>query len=178
MTSNVNNNFVSSSVYEGENKNKIAHGKGIMKYKNGDVYDGNWKNGQRHGAGVFTYANGDVYDGVWKNNEKHGNGILIYANGEIYGGIWKNGKKHGKGIKVFQKTIIITTNADADENEEENAYQEENKNIHQEELPISVKKSIDLKINNDIKHTLQEISSANAKKIRKNRWTRLFFCRF
>ena len=103
---------------------------------------------------------------------------------------WKNGNKHGKGIRVFQKTIIITTNADdvhadedGNEDDDETAYKnvhaDENENeaaytCEEKEVPISVKKSIDLKINTDIQHTLQEISDKKLKK-RKNRWTRLLF---
>ena len=175
MSAASNNTDFIQSLYEGENKNRIAHGKGIMKYPNGDIYDGTWRNGERHGSGIFTYANGDVYDGIWRNGERHGSGILIQANGEIYGGVWKDGKKHGKGIKIFQKTIIITMNdADADE-EEENVYISGiNINTYPNPNPIiSIKKSIDLKIGDEIQQTLQEI------KTRKNRWffwPKLFSC--
>ena len=40
-------------IYEGEFKAKKAHGKGLMKWREGDKYEGEWKDGLRHGKGTY-----------------------------------------------------------------------------------------------------------------------------
>ena len=40
-------------MYEGQFKAKKAHGKGMMKWKEGDKYDGEWVEGLRHGHGTY-----------------------------------------------------------------------------------------------------------------------------
>lgn len=40
-------------VYEGEFKAKKAHGKGLMKWREGDKYEGDWIDGLRHGKGTY-----------------------------------------------------------------------------------------------------------------------------
>ena len=39
--------------YEGGFKAKKAHGRGIMKWREGDKYEGEWKDGLRHGQGTY-----------------------------------------------------------------------------------------------------------------------------
>lgn len=41
-------------MYEGGLKNLEPHGKGTIKYVNGDVYEGEFKQGMKHGLGVYT----------------------------------------------------------------------------------------------------------------------------
>lgn len=40
-------------IYEGGFKAKKAHGKGLMKWREGDRYDGDWQDGLRHGQGTY-----------------------------------------------------------------------------------------------------------------------------
>lgn len=40
-------------LYEGEFKAKKAHGRGMMKWREGDKYDGDWRDGLRHGKGTY-----------------------------------------------------------------------------------------------------------------------------
>ncbi len=40
-------------IYEGEFRAKKAHGKGLMKWREGDKYDGEWAEGLRHGQGTY-----------------------------------------------------------------------------------------------------------------------------
>ena len=40
-------------VYNGDWKEGFKHGKGLMKYKNGDEYDGEWFDGQLSGHGIY-----------------------------------------------------------------------------------------------------------------------------
>ena len=39
--------------YEGDFVNKKAHGKGMMRWNQGDKYEGEWKDGLRHGKGEY-----------------------------------------------------------------------------------------------------------------------------
>jgi hypothetical protein len=46
------------------------NGKGVMIYKNGNLYDGEWKNDLRHGNGILTEKNGDVqHKGSWVDDK-------------------------------------------------------------------------------------------------------------
>lgn len=109
-------------------------GKGVLKYLDGSIYSGDFRDGLRHGKGVFTRINRshknessinsnsyavrqqnyddifdyfderdlcDIYDGFYKNDEAHGNGNCTFFDGRSYYGPFKNGKKHGKGRFTF-----------------------------------------------------------------------------
>ena len=39
--------------YEGDFVNKKAHGKGMMRWNQGDKYEGDWQEGLRHGEGTY-----------------------------------------------------------------------------------------------------------------------------
>eukprot|EP00592_Proboscia_alata_P023975 CAMPEP_0194446756 /NCGR_PEP_ID=MMETSP0176-20130528/128620_1 /TAXON_ID=216777 /ORGANISM="Proboscia alata, Strain PI-D3" /LENGTH=350 /DNA_ID=CAMNT_0039273515 /DNA_START=44 /DNA_END=1096 /DNA_ORIENTATION=+ len=96
------NRFRDSSVW-GEYNGEIdtsgkRHGRGIMKWDNGDVYDGEWKGNKKHGKGILRRGHGVEYDGEWKGNKKHGKGILRWNDGGEYDGEWKGNMRHGKGI--------------------------------------------------------------------------------
>lgn len=88
-------------TYEGEGKNRIPNGHGVMKYENGDVYKGEWKTGDLNGKGIMIYANGNSYDGNWKNNYPEGQGIMKYSNGDVYTGGWRLGSRHGMGTMKY-----------------------------------------------------------------------------
>merc|ERR1711994_296984 len=88
--------------YEGEFVNKKAHGKGMMRWNQGDKYEGEWKEGLRHGRGKYTYPNKDVYNGNWNNGVRHGKGKYMYKEDEgVYEGEWVEGIKQGKGTYTF-----------------------------------------------------------------------------
>jgi hypothetical protein len=73
------------------------HGKGIMKYSNGDdVYEGDWE--------IYSY----VYEGKWdEKGKKHGKGTMKYFNGDVYEGDWNRDKRQGTGniLVIFMKEI-------------------------------------------------------------------------
>ena len=60
-----------SSQYTGTFVNELFHGKGVMKYSNGNIYEGEWQQGQRHGQGKMTYCDGSTYSGNWRNGKRH-----------------------------------------------------------------------------------------------------------
>lgn len=74
--------YDNGDCYEGDNKNNIRHGDGIMYYKNwGEKYSGNWVNDNRVGYGTLTFNNGDFYTGEFKLNVPWGLGVYVYADG-------------------------------------------------------------------------------------------------
>ena len=56
-------------------------------------------NGMLHGKGVLRYSDGNRFEGSFKEGNKHGKGVYFFANGEIYKGKWTNDKRHGKGVR-------------------------------------------------------------------------------
>ena len=55
--------------YQGNVKDEIPNGLGILIFPNGDKYVGSWKDGKRNGQGTVTFTNGDKYVGEWKYGE-------------------------------------------------------------------------------------------------------------
>ncbi len=54
--------------YQGDLKNYIPDGKGILYYKNGDIYLGEFIEGKNEGKGNYIKENGEYYNGQWKND--------------------------------------------------------------------------------------------------------------
>lgn len=114
-----------TATYTGKILNNKRHGKGIMKWSNGDEYESKWKDGVRYEVGTMTFANGDVYNGecgddgktngigtmthkngdvykgMMKDGVKHGVGTMTFANGDVYNGEWENSQRHGVGMTTF-----------------------------------------------------------------------------
>jgi len=76
--------YENGDCYEGENKNNIRHGHGIMHYRNwGEKYDGSWIDDNRVGRGTLNFTNGDTYIGEFKLNVPWGIGVYRYADGYV-----------------------------------------------------------------------------------------------
>ena len=65
------------SVYQGEWRQGLKHGKGRMSHSNGDMYEGEWWEGAMCGRGRYVHSNGTVFEGVFKDNKKCGPGICV-----------------------------------------------------------------------------------------------------
>ena len=114
---NISNNYLYYDInnlkydiykYEGEIKNGLLHGKGILKKNNKLYYDGSFNNGYLTGNGRFYYNNKIIYKGEILNGKFNGEGILYDKNNYIiYSGNWKNGLKEGYG-KYFNLAISKT----------------------------------------------------------------------
>lgn len=48
------NDELERQIYEGEFKDKKAHGKGLMRWRQGDKYEGEFQEGLRHGKGNYS----------------------------------------------------------------------------------------------------------------------------
>lgn len=86
------------TVYEGEIKNNMRHGKGKLTDPNGDVFIGKFWNDIINGKGKFTGVDGSVYDGEWKNGMREGYGKESLPDGSTYEGNYEDGFKNGQGI--------------------------------------------------------------------------------
>jgi hypothetical protein len=103
-------------LYEGEWRDGLPHGRGVMRWQNGDVYDGEFDNGQPHGSGTaeavantFTFADGRVYTGEFVHGLREGKGKLTQPNGDVYDGQFVHGTvtgfgclRYAKGPRVYQ----------------------------------------------------------------------------
>ena len=86
--------------YDGNWKDDIPDGQGVLRSPDGSVYEGMFRKGLRHGAGVQTFSVGHIakYDGEWVNGQRHGKGIIYFRNRYIFSGLFRNNISHGAGI--------------------------------------------------------------------------------
>ena len=61
---NVNQEYINSDKYIGENKNKVKEGYGIYYYSDGFNYEGEFKNDLKDGYGIYYCSNGFKYGSV------------------------------------------------------------------------------------------------------------------
>jgi len=105
------------TVYEGEGKDGVKHGKGKITYKDGRIFEGEFNHGKAEGTGILRFKTGKVcYEGGFDGEEFQGQGVLqcetpIPLNGDFdhtnfdnlgthwtkYEGEFKDGKRHGNG---------------------------------------------------------------------------------
>jgi hypothetical protein len=86
--------YENGAVYRGElsPSGRNPHGKGVMKYPNGDVYEGDWVIGEMDGYGVMNYANGSKFEGNWCQHQKDGLGYETNTMGVRRRTYWNSGK--------------------------------------------------------------------------------------
>ena len=58
----------SNGIYLGEMKAFYRHGKGVYEWNSGKIYEGEWKNSLMDGEGIMT-ENGNVTKGTWKKHK-------------------------------------------------------------------------------------------------------------
>lgn len=100
-------------IYEGNFKNFLFHGKGIIKYKikkndenNNNIpisYEGQFKNGYKEGKGKLIFKDGSYYEGNFNLDKYNGEGIFKWKKEKYYSGEWKNNMIHGKGKFIWNK---------------------------------------------------------------------------
>ena len=90
--------------YEGNWKNGLKNGVGIMK-KKGCTYEGNWKDGFIDGKGKLTWKSGNIYKGDFKKGKMNGNGYMIWFNeNKKYSGEWKDNVQDGFGVEIWYES--------------------------------------------------------------------------
>jgi hypothetical protein len=85
-------------TYDGQWKEGMRHGQGIVKWGNGNRYEGHYKENWRHGRGVYKWSDGRRYEGQFKDGMMHGQGVYKYSNGDCVEGRWKKNMKQGPFI--------------------------------------------------------------------------------
>ena len=88
--------YEDGSIYIGDIKNYMRHGKGKMK-SDLEKYDGNWKEDQKDGDGTLIFSDGTKYIGQFKNNNFNGKGKMEWKDGFFYEGYFLNNFLHGEG---------------------------------------------------------------------------------
>jgi hypothetical protein len=101
-------NSETGSLYIGEWKNGLRHGKGIFVAKSGNTYSGQWQNDKLHGYGCYSYRSGDCYEGEWQNNLYHGKGVFRHADGTRKKRTWIAGVQK-KCLKDFIREKLLPT---------------------------------------------------------------------
>jgi hypothetical protein len=94
--------LTNGAYYCGWFQNWRPHGKGQIRYTDGDEYTGDFLYGYRWGYGIYKYkASGDRYEGNFVQSRLEGKGTYYWAIGDRYEGAFENGKIHGQGKSVW-----------------------------------------------------------------------------
>ena len=83
--------------FEGELRDGLPHGAGIVTSPDGTRYEGEFREGKMHGQGVVSHPDGIRYAGEFRDGEPMGflNGMLNHARGIGSRSSWR-GKGKGK----------------------------------------------------------------------------------
>jgi len=84
--------FASGDVYYGEFDSGIAHGRGQLRYADGDIVDTEFVHGRWQGT--HTYGNGDQHTGGFYLNEPEGGGRILFRSGDVFEGEFEDGRFH------------------------------------------------------------------------------------
>jgi len=90
--------FDDGAQYEGQMKDGVPHGRGVMKWPDGGQYDGEWRSGNRDGQGTMKWPDGRQFAGSWTRNEPNsGSGIWTLRDGRTFNGHLVNDLPDGRG---------------------------------------------------------------------------------
>lgn len=83
--------------FQGEFKDDLPNGKGVLRYPNGTIYTGTFVDGlPTHGLSVFV--DGRIYEGDFVDDLWSGKGTLTWPNGDRYEGEFVIGQPTGAGV--------------------------------------------------------------------------------
>ena len=86
-------NYVNGNEVIAEFKLDLLHGKGALKYANGQTFEGIWIMGKREGKGRLINIDWKYIEGEWKNDEAYGCGIYYDPDSNnVRNLIWEDGK--------------------------------------------------------------------------------------
>nr|XP_012626502.1 ALS2 C-terminal-like protein isoform X2 [Microcebus murinus] len=91
------------ATYEGEWCRGRPHGKGTLKWPDGQNHVGDFRQGLEHGFGIRLMPQAsedrfDCYKCHWQEGRMSGYGICEYGTEEVYKGYFQEGLRHGFGV--------------------------------------------------------------------------------
>ena len=99
--------LVDGSIYTGEIKNGVLHGKGELAFVDGSIYQGQFEGGVFQGVGSLFYYNGDVYHGEFRQGVATGKGLYTTRDGISYEGDFYQGNATGN-LNVIDRSAGST----------------------------------------------------------------------
>lgn len=81
--------------YEGQVKDGLMEGQGVLKTTHGELYTGQFKNNLADGQGTLLFADGQEYSGQFAQGKPNGTGKMTYPDGRSQEGQWINGVFQG-----------------------------------------------------------------------------------
>ena len=91
--------YANGDVFQGRlDHNNLRQGSGIYtEHRMGSTYEGDWKNSMRHGVGLLTLSSGVEYCGEFHEDSIHGEGVITLIDDSVYTGGFRFGLFHGLG---------------------------------------------------------------------------------
>ena len=85
--------------WDGDCVDGKAEGKGLLRVHIDDIpfstYEGEVRQGMAHGYGILISPDNSRYEGEFKDNKMHGHGAIISVDGKRLEGTYHNGLPHG-----------------------------------------------------------------------------------
>lgn len=85
-------NNVGTKIFEGEYKDGLREGFGVMVFESGERYEGEYKKDKRCGKGTFIWDDGSKWVGTFEDNEMNGKGMFHDTDGESWEVEYQNGE--------------------------------------------------------------------------------------
>ena len=91
--------YANGDVFHGHlDHDNLRQGSGIYtEHRMGSTYEGDWKNSMRHGVGLLTLSSGVEYCGEFYDDSIHGEGVITLIDDSVYTGGFRFGLFHGIG---------------------------------------------------------------------------------
>ncbi|CAK0848427.1 unnamed protein product [Prorocentrum cordatum] len=90
--------YPDSSVYEGQYRNRLRHGQGVLTLADGKSYACQWSEGKPHGTGEERWPDKTFFSGCFLDGLRHGEGTMSYPDGSSYVGEFARGQFNGQGV--------------------------------------------------------------------------------
>ncbi len=87
--------YTDGNMYTGGVRNRMPHGKGVLRYADGGVFEGTFQDGELSGQGVMRWNDVFEYNGNWSQNLPNGPGKLFYRKQLRASGMFDQGNLHG-----------------------------------------------------------------------------------
>ena len=91
--------YANGDVFKGHlDSNYLRQGSGLYaEHRMGATYEGDWKDSMRHGVGLLTFSSGVEYCGEFHQDSIHGEGVITLIDDSVYTGGFRFGLFHGHG---------------------------------------------------------------------------------